>query len=145
MSDTPFELKIVSHQGGEYGIELSQTFVQSRRPGVVNGRPVVRAWGLPLQAVIDYVLQLVKGCGYRATDLSPSRQAPLHLDEPAGVRLGLLLLAVKPLRKLSRIEAIASGVRAMSDEETYYWFSKCTTSSTARRAQRALRILLAEE
>jgi hypothetical protein len=33
----------------------------------------------------------------------------------------------------------------MTDEEAYYWFSKSTAATTARRAQRAMRVLLAEE
>jgi len=61
------------------------------------------------------------------------------------VRLGLLFLALKPLTKVSRMEAIAAGLRGMSAEEAYYWFSKCAAREHARRAQQALRILLAGE
>lgn len=42
------------------------------------------------------------------------------------------------------MEAISNAIWAMSPEEAYYWFSKCTDLLTARRAQRALRTLLAE-
>ena len=67
------------------------------------------------------------------------------LAEPSGLRLALILMAVKPLSRHDRIEAIRQGVQLMSDEEAYYWFSKCSGGSDAVRAQRALRILLAEE
>jgi hypothetical protein len=41
--------------------------------------------------------------------------------------------------------SISEQVRGMTDEEAYYWFSKTTAAKTARRAQRALRVLFAEE
>jgi len=53
-----------------------------------------------------------------------------------------VLLALKPLRKTTRMERIAEAVQQMPDEETYYWFSKTTS---ARSAQRAVRVLLGEE
>jgi len=37
------------------------------------------------------------------------------------------------------------GLLAMPAEEAYYWYSKCAYGPLARRAQRALRILLAQE
>jgi len=46
---------------------------------------------------------------------------------------------------LQRIERIADTIASMGDEEVYYWFSKCTGSEDQRRAQKALRILLAKE
>jgi len=33
----------------------------------------------------------------------------------------------------------------MSDEEAYYWFSKCSAGANVTRAQKALRILLTDE
>ena len=62
-----------------------------------------------------------------------------------GHPLALALLAVKPLTRHDRIEAIGQGLQAMSAEEAYYWFSKCTAGADALRAQKALRVLLAEE
>jgi hypothetical protein len=83
--------------------------------------------------------------GYRATDLSRSRKAPFQFNEEIGVRLGLLLLAVKPLRKSSRMTDISERVQAMASEEAYYWFSKTTDHHLGRRSQKAMRILLAKE
>ncbi|RME83093.1 MAG: hypothetical protein D6775_09080, partial [Caldilineae bacterium] len=59
--------------------------------------------------------------------------------------LALLILAVQPLRRVDRVDAIVGGVARMSDEEAYYWFSKCSLGPQAQRARRALRILLARE
>ena len=67
------------------------------------------------------------------------------LSEKADVRLGLLFLAIKPITKMQRVEAISHGLRAMTNEEAYYWYSKCTTSPTADHAQKTLRVLLAGE
>ncbi len=61
------------------------------------------------------------------------------------MRLGLLFLAVKPLRKTTRMGDISEQVQGMTDEEAYYWFSKTTSTNTSRRAQRALRLLLSSD
>jgi hypothetical protein len=69
----------------------------------------------------------------------------MRLAEDRGVRLALLLMAVKPLRKVSRIEQVATGLRHMTDDEVYYWYSKCSDLETGQRAQRALRLLLSRD
>jgi hypothetical protein len=99
---------------------------------------------------MESVLAAIKRAGYRATDIGPARRAPFQLGEEDAVRLGLLFQAVKPLRKASRIESLSEHVRSMEPEEVLYWFAKTASSvsmesSSARRAQRALRILMAEE
>ena len=147
MSDRPFELRVVRRGEADYGVGLY------REPSAGRGRDegggdwplVVQTWGTPLKSVIDQVLAVLREAGYRASDLSRARQAPFALAEAQGVRLGLLLLAVKPLRKVARMSSISGQVQGMTEEEAYYWFSKATASSSARRAQRAMRVLLAEE
>ena len=136
-----FELRVCPRAGESYGLELCQAPV-----GHGNGfSKVERLFGDQLRQVIDQVLSAVKASGYRATDLRRSRQTPFKMKEEPGVRLGLLFLAVKPLRKLSRISAVSDRVRAMEIEELYYWYSKCTSKSSGRRARRSLRLLMAEE
>ncbi|MBW2000235.1 MAG: hypothetical protein JRJ29_20035, partial [Deltaproteobacteria bacterium] len=85
----------------------------------------------------------IKKQGYRSTALSPQRKDPFILDEAAGVRLGLFFFALKPLRKVSRMEEIIAGIERMSDEESYYWYAKCSNGRNANRSRKALRILLA--
>ena len=109
-------------------------------------------WGIelggdPLRAVSDHLLTALRANGYKATDLARAAGSddPFYLDELTGLRLALILLAVKPLTRHDRIEAIGQGVQAMGDEEAYYWFSKCSAGPDALRAQKALRILLAGE
>jgi hypothetical protein len=147
MDDRPFELRVVRRGPTDYGLALHQRPPASRNGADGgDGWPVlIQVHGTPLKSVLDQVLAALKEAGYRTTDLSRSRREPFALSEPAGVRLGLLFLAVKPLRKVARMSSISEQVRAMTDEEAYYWFSKSTGVGTARRAQRAMRLLLAEE
>ena len=98
-----------------------------------------------MRAVVDQVMATIKQAGYRPTDLARSRKVPFALSEELGVRLGLLMLAVKPLRKTSRMADVSEHIRGMTAEEAYYWFSKVTDNRQGRRAQKALRILLAKE
>ena len=154
MTASPFELRVIhlthrlagKRHEGEYGVALYQQAVRSRarNPHVEAPRLVARIWGLPFRCTVDRTLAALKANGYRASDLSKARGAPFILDEESGVRLGLLFLATRPLRKFGRIETISGAIWAMGPEEAYYWFSKCTESSNGRRAQRALRILLAQ-
>ncbi|GIW55577.1 MAG: hypothetical protein KatS3mg082_1981 [Nitrospiraceae bacterium] len=129
------------------GWHFFQRPFSDRRRHRENGewRMVVRVSGVALQSVMDQVLATIKQAGYRPSDLYRSRRAPFLLDEELGVRLGLLFLAVKPLRKVSRITEISEQVRGMAVEEAYYWFSKTTDHGSGRRSQKALRILLARE
>jgi hypothetical protein len=128
-----------------FGVAVEQVASDGAEGEQGAGRPLVRVWGTPLRAVTDQLLEALKRCGYKATDLNPARRAPFALDEPLGVRLALLLLAVKPLRKHQRIEEVAAGIRSLSDEEAYYWFSKCADPRDGRRGQHALRVMLSPE
>jgi len=133
MSKRQFTLHVLPREDGTYGVELRE-HVNGRH----SGRRVVRVWGPPFQASLDQVLEALRRSGYRASDLHRGRKAPFELKEAWGVRVGLLLLALKPLRKTTRMEQVAAAIREMPDEEAYYWFSKAVGS---QRAQRALRIL----
>ena len=152
--EKPFALHVKPRTGGStsYALTLKQRVVERKddQP-VLDGRlragmtTVVTLNGDNLRAVADHVIEALRGAGYKATDLSPERVQPFHLPEATGVRLGLVFLAVKPLSKLQRVEAISHGIRQMPPEEAYYWYSKCTAAETAERAQKALRMLLAAE
>ncbi|MBX6770937.1 MAG: hypothetical protein IRY83_04375 [Chloroflexi bacterium] len=140
-----FELHVVPAGEQAYQLALWQRAIPT------NGRPgapahhLVTLGGLPLQVGLDQILATLRREGYRASVLSSGQRQPLPLSEEAGVRLGLLFLALKPLTKVSRMERIAVGLRSMPDEEAYYWFSKCVAARGRGHAQRALRILLAGE
>jgi len=142
--EKPFELRVAPRDGGEYGLALYQWPVAASSQ-VSKPQRLVELAGDSLRAVADHVLEALRKSGYKVTDLSRNRRRPFRLDEETGLRLGLLFLAVKPLTRMDRVEAISSGLRAMPSEEAYYWFSKCTAGASAVNAQRALRILLAGE
>lgn len=132
-----FEMVVVPVGDADLGVELRQ---------LSNGRSdephrIVFAQGRNLQAVGDHVLDALRMAGHRPSELRRTRTKPFRLPESAGVRLGLALLATKPLRKIRRIEEISSAVRTMSDDEAYYWFAKCTDPAHGLRAQRAFRDL----
>ena len=147
MADDAFELRVQPNGEYQYGLALFQKPHRDldRTGKVEDWQLVVRVHGQPMKAVLDQVLATIKKAGYKASDLSRGREKPFHLTESLGVRLGLLFLAVKPLRKTSRMGDISEQVRGMTDEEAYYWFSKATSAKTGRRAQKAMRLLLAEE
>lgn len=133
-----FQLRVFPLGDTEYGVELTQR---------VDGQPrqrVVRSWGVPMRAVGNHLLEAIKHSGYRPADLKRTRRKPFAIPEPVAVRLGLALLAVKPLQKPRRIEEVASAVRQMCDDEAYYWYAKCTQTRTGRRARRAFRDLVSE-
>ena len=132
-----------------YALALWQRRNSAGRPGHLTTdatlERVVVLGGDRLRLVIESVLVAIKRAGYKGSDLRSGRSEPFRLDEEDGVRLGLLFLAVKPLRKPSRVERVAERIRGMAQEEMYYWFSKSTALMDGRRAQRALRILIAED
>ncbi len=156
----PFELRVIpegqrpggSNQAIPYRLAVYQRIVEPppAQGRLTNAAPIemrlaAELGGSLLKAVADQVLEALRQNGYSATDLSPGRREPFLLSEESGVRLGLLFLAVRPISKMERVEAISQGIRAMTSEELYYWFSKCAGSPSAERAQKALRILLSDE
>lgn len=146
MRRATFHLEVFPRPGKKYGLAMLEILAG---PASVRknqeSRPVVRIWGSPMQAVFDLIVAAVKTGGGRASDIRADRKAPFILDEETAVRLALLFLAIKPLRKGTRIEAIREATVTMGAEEAYYWYSKCSSGSTGRRATRAFRILLAHE
>jgi len=140
-----FELHILPRNDAGYGLILYEGPINHKETNEAGWQKVVQVWGDPLRLVIDQVLKTIRNNGYRPSDLKRTRNAPFRLSETDGVRLGLLFLAIKPLRKISRIETIAGRVQHMEEEEVLYWFSKTAESGEGRRSQRAFRILMAEE
>jgi hypothetical protein len=106
---------------------------------------VVELGGVALRAVASEVIDALRQNGYKPTDLSATRPEPFALSEESGVRLALLFMAVRRLAKVERMDVIAQGIRSMTSEEAYYWYAKCTGSPAAEQAQKALRVLLADE
>ncbi len=148
--EKPFALHLQPLAGAttDYALTLRQRVVErpdDQQPeAAARLETVVAISGDNLRAVADHVIEALRKADYKATDLSVTRQKPFYLPEEVGVRLGLVFLAVRSLTKIRRVEQISYGIRQMPSEEAYYWYSKCTAAATADRAQKALRVLLAE-
>lgn len=141
-----YELRVIPRPSGAYGLAVVETHPDNGAPA--RDVLIARIWGDAMRAVIDEALAAVRRAGARANDLRSTRKKPFRIREEDAVRLGVLFLGIKPLRKLTRIEAIWRQVRNMELEELYYWYSKMAEAedpARARRACRALRILMAEE
>jgi hypothetical protein len=156
-SRRPFELQVKPEPGthpslASYRLALFQrsSLPSNNQPSLLTHKPehaymVCELGGTALKSIADSVLESLRVNGYAATDLGVRRTEPFQLSEESGVRLALIFLAVRPVSKPARIEDISRGIRAMTAEELYYWFAKCTAAASAERAQKALRTLLAEE
>ena len=134
-----FELTVLPAEQRGFGVELVETSESNAE------RPLrVRLDGKATARVINSLLAAIRQSKLKPSALSSERKRPIELAEPAGVRLALVTLATAPLTRRVRISEIEEGVAAMSTEETYYWYSKCT-GSDAKRSQRALRLLLSDD
>jgi hypothetical protein len=130
-----------SGEGDRYGVRLEEAYTDGER---MLAATVGSATPLQTARVLDALVTAVRASGHQAGVLSLSRRKPIPLDEAAGVRLALALLAAQPVSKPDRIRRIVAGVSAMSTEETYYWYAKAV-GPDAERVRRALRLFLAEE
>lgn len=106
--------------------------------------PVLSASPAQTGRVLDAVIAAVRASGHTAGRLSVERGTPIPVDEAAGVRLALTLFASQPVTRHDRIRALVAGIKAMSVEETYYWYAKCV-GQEAHRARKALRVLLSDD
>ena len=130
---------LVTPTDGTYGLALEET----------NGRPehtvlVARVEAKHVRAVLPAVMVAVKSSGHLRTALGAQRKEPVVLNEEAGVRLALVLIATDRVSKPRRIDNMLGGVNNMAVEEAYYWYSKCM-GADAGRVRKALRMFLAED
>lgn len=140
-SARPRGFRLVVEPGADavFGLRLEETDRAEGTSRIVAHLPPSRA-----ERIMERALGAVRAAGYAPSDLSSRRRAPFRLGDVVGVRFALTMLATGPLRKPSRVAAIAAAVDRLSDEEAYYWYAKCVGES-ARRSQRAFRLMLAEE
>lgn len=138
-----FELRVKRGEGSDYSLVLDRRHPGARYPTADGGMTPRDEWqsvaclsGMPRQATQEPVTAILKQAGYRRTDAGP-----FELTEELGVRLGLLMLAVKPIKNSLRIADISERIQMMADEEVYYWFSKVSDRYSGQRAQKAFRIL----
>lgn len=132
---------IVRPQGSDaYGLRLEETNGRHETPPTL----VCELDWKVARRILPSVMEAVRSSHVARSALGTQRQKPVVLDESAGVRLALVFLATGPVSKHGRVDAMAAAIADMSTEEAYYWYAKCMGPQGAR-AQRALRLLLAEE
>lgn len=129
-----FQLIVVG-EGSTFGVVLHE----------VNGKTTLIANAGPrrMHYLAAFTTQAVQASGYQRTALHPGRKSPITLQEEAGVRLALGLIATEGVRKGSRKSKMLDALHDMSAEEAYYWYAKCVGIEGAR-VRRALRLFLAE-
>lgn len=130
-----FQLTVLP-EGNDFGIFLYE----------VNGKVtlVANATRRRMRDLASYTTQAVRASGHQRTVLHAGRKNPITLQEEAGVRLALGLLATEGVRKGNRRSKMLDALQDMAIEETYYWYAKCMGSEGAR-VRRALRLFLAED
>lgn len=143
-----FRLRVERDPKGRLAVVVLQHRLRHLgRATELDFEPVARAMGLPLQVAMPLLAAAVRANGAAPSRLSRPHEdgdPPIELDEASGARVALALVAVRPLRKLERMEGVVHGIAEMSAEEALYWFARVMRGPKARTL-RALRILLAKE
>lgn len=136
-----FVLKVQPRENMQYALTVQQrpyTLVGERKKRMASDTATID--GLHLISSWDLILDILRDNKVKPAAIHRDRKSPLSLSESSGVRLLLLFKAIAPMSNLDHIRAVQQGIWAMSNEEAYYWFSKCH-GANSRRALQALRIL----
>ncbi len=80
--------------------------------------------------------EVLRSARFRGRELTGTD--PIQVDPSLGAHVELVLRAVKPLKRIDRINTVAEGVASMSREEAAYWHAQIGR----RNGLRALRLLL---
>lgn len=142
-SERRFTLRLVRSvkRSGAYGLVVHESHAYDHSDRTCP--PAATLGADSTRHILDRVIFAVVTSGYRSSVLATHRDEPIPLDEAAGVRLALTVLAVAHLRTLETIGRVAAGIANMSTEETYYWYSLCS-GAQAITGRKALRVLLSE-
>lgn len=139
-----FQLRVVPTDNNNFALELYQCAYkkagEKKRP---SAKRVGRLKGNALIQVKQAIYDCLKANNYDPKTLSHNRQTPYVLNEESGINLALLFQTLQPLSKLERIANIAQGIRAMSYEESHYWFAKISNGKR-NQALKAIRVLLGD-
>ncbi|MDR9392326.1 MAG: hypothetical protein RI554_09895 [Trueperaceae bacterium] len=133
-----FQLTVHPEREG-FAVALLETSAQDRTTDVV-----AKATKRRTSELTGALQRALTKSGHARTVLTPRRKKPIPIHEDEGVRLALAMLATEPVRKGRRKTTLLTAVDTMATEEAYYWYAKCVGQDRPR-AQRALRLLLAEE
>lgn len=134
-----FRLSVLPGKGEAFGVAIAEAYGDGNGPTT----PVITLTPAQTGRVLDAVISALRTSGHSPGRLTVERRKPIPLDEPAGVRLAISLMATQPITHHGRIREIIAGIAFMSVEETYYWYAKCVGADHAR-ARKSLRVLLAD-
>jgi hypothetical protein len=139
-----FQLRVVPTDNNNFTLELYQCAYkkagEKKRP---SAKRIGRLKGNALIQVKQAIYDSLKANNYDPKTLSHNRQSAYILNEESGINLALLFQTLQPLSKLERIANITQGIRAMSYEESHYWFAKISNGKR-NQALKAIRILLGD-
>ncbi len=135
-----FELRVVRRVGEVFSVALYETNGSPAHAPALVAELDARRTARAMPAILD----ALRASGRPPGVLSVDRLKPIGLDEAAGVRLALAMLATGPVAKPARAADMLAAVGGLTTEEAYYWYAKCVGPEAARM-RRALRVFLAEE
>jgi hypothetical protein len=136
-----FHLAIEPLPNASYALTvLQRPFPASRNGKALPSMKIGRIDGLALSSAWDMILEVLRSNHHPPAALQHDKKKRLGLNEESGVRLSLLFQVIAPLSDLDHIRVLQQAIWAMSDEEVYYWFSKCY-GPNGWRGVHALRIL----
>jgi len=137
----PFQLLVEPLSNASYAL----TVLQRPFPAELHGQmlPSINTGsidGLALVSAQDIILDVLRMNHHKPRALHCSKKTRLGLNEASDVRLSVLFKTIAQVSNLDHLRVIQQSVWAMSDEEAYYWFAKCS-GPHGNRGVRALRIL----
>ena len=136
----PFHLTVEPLPNASYALTVFQRPYPTSRNGQVLP-PIKRGSisGLALSSAWEMIFDALQDRHQHAM-LQGGKKKRFGLSEESGVRLSLLFQVTAPLQDLDCIRTVQQKIWAMSNEEAYYWFAKCSAPD-GDRGVRALRIL----
>lgn len=111
-----------------------------KRPAAVK---IACLQGSNFNLVKQSIYRILQANNYDPKTLSFRRRSCYVLSEESGVKTAILFQTIAPLSHSKRVENIAAGIGAMSNEEAHYWFAMIA-NGRKRNALKALRVLFGD-
>lgn len=139
-----FQLRVIPTDNNNFALELYQCAYkkagEKKRPAAFK---IGCLKGNTLNAIKQNIYDILKANNYDPKTLSSKRQSHYILSEESGVQTAILFQTLQPLSHGDRINKIASGISAMSNEEAHYWFAMIANGKK-KNALKALRVLFGD-
>jgi hypothetical protein len=136
-----FQLRVISTENNNFALELYQC---AYKKAGEKKRPAAEKIGClkgdTLNLVKQSIYQVLKTNNYDPQTLSSKRQSSYTLSEESGVQIAIMFQVLQSLSQPEKINKIATGISAMSNEEAHYWFAMIA-NGRRKNALKALRVL----